>query len=203
MPSELLTAMETTTSDTAREKRVPGEAGIWIVILGDLLVFALLFVLFVDGRSTDPELFDRSSARLNQTYGVINTVLLLTSSLLVVTGTRAIRTHVKEVARRCFIAATGCGLLFLVIKALEYQHEISAGYRVGTNDFFMYFYVLTAVHAFHVMVGVVALIFVARAARNAEGPSPNSMKLIESTACFWHMVDLLWIAIFALLYLVK
>jgi nitric oxide reductase NorE protein len=187
----------------ARPKHVPGEEGVWIFILGDMTVFALLFGVFIQARSKDPALFDHASAQLNQNYGAVNTLFLLTSSLLVITGIRAIRDHMTRIAPWCFAGAMACGFGFLTLKVLEYHHELSHGLKPATNDFFMYFFVLTGLHAFHLLIGMGVLTFCFISSRKPEPPSEKRFAFIEGGACFWHMVDLLWIVLFPLLYLMK
>lgn len=193
----------TTPRRAARLRHVPGEAGIWIFIFGDMVVFALLFGVFVSARAQDPKLFDHASATLNQDYGVANTLLLLTSSLLVITGVRAVRDHLTRIAPWCFAGAMTCGLGFACLKILEYHRELSHGLTPATNHFYMYFFLLTGLHFFHLIVGMGVLTFLHFQSRRSEPPSRVRFAFIEGGACFWHMVDLLWIVLFALLYLMK
>jgi nitric oxide reductase NorE protein len=196
-------ATSTKSKRTPRAKHLPGEEGTWIFILGDMTVFALLFGVFIQARSKDPALFDHASAQLNQNYGAVNTLFLLTSSLFVITGIRAIRDHIQKVAMWCFIGAMACGFGFLTLKVLEYHHELSRGLNPAKNDFFMYFFVLTGLHAFHLIIGMAVLTFLVVQSRRPEPPSEKRFAFIEGGACFWHMVDLLWIVLFPLLYLMK
>jgi nitric oxide reductase NorE protein len=185
-----------------RSSHVPGEPGVWVLILGDMTVFALLFGVYLHYRAEDPALFHASQLGLNQTYGVINTLLLLSSSLCVVTGVRAIRHRIAHVAPAMFAAAWLCGLGFVVNKYLEYSDKLAHGIKPATNDFWMYFYVLTGLHLVHLLLGMVvlALCFV-----QSRRPTLDARRFgfVEGGACFWHMVDLLWIVLFPLLYLVK
>jgi nitric oxide reductase NorE protein len=182
-------------------KRIPGEAGIWIFIFGDMTVFALLFGAFVVTRAEDPDLFNHGAATLNQNFGAINTLLLLISSLLVVAGLRAIRRHRMVLAARCVAGAMACGAGFACVKVLEYQHEISSGFTPATNDFYTYFFVLTGLHFFHLAVGMCILAFILVQARRAKAMTPGTFAFVEGGTCFWHMVDLLWVVLFPLLYL--
>jgi len=187
----------------ARAKHVPGEEGIWIFILGDMTVFAMLFGVFISARAKDPALFDHASSQLNQNYGAVNTLFLLTSSLLVITGIRAIRDNLTRIASPCFAGAMACGFGFLTLKVLEYHHELSHGMKPATNDFFMYFFVLTGLHAFHLVIGMGVLTFLFLQSHKPEPPSEKRFAFMEGGACYWHMVDLLWIVLFPLLYLMK
>lgn len=181
---------------------MPGEEGTWIFIFGDMTVFALLFGVYLEARSKEPELFDSSQELLNQNFGAINTMLLLCSSLFVVTAIRAMRSDTgRELAPKLVAGAFACGLGFCFVKFLEYSSKLSDDINPATNDFWMYFYVLTGLHFFHLLCGMALLVFIFVQSRK---PSIDSRRFIfvEGGACFWHMVDLLWIVLFPLLYLV-
>lgn len=189
--------------DGTQETHVPGEAGVWILLFGDMVVFALLFGLYLHGRSQDPALYAASQTALNRNLGAINTLVLLTSSLLVVFATRAIRSpRWRSYAHRLTLAGVGVGVFFVVIKVAEYHQKVAAGITASTNAFYMYYYVLTGIHLAHVIVGLAVLLALSRLARN---PDPTSIHIayFEGGACFWHVVDLLWIVIFPLLFLVR
>jgi nitric oxide reductase NorE protein len=179
---------------------MPGETGTWVFIFVELFVFALLFGAFVYARSRNPHLFAASQRELNRTLGAVNTLFLLTSSLFVVTGIRAIRTR-NERAPVLIALAMICGLGFLVVKAFEWHHQISAGHTVYHNHFFLYYYALTGWHLFHVLMGMCVLTFIWTQARKAATITPERMWFVEGGACYWHMVDLVWVVLFGLIYL--
>jgi nitric oxide reductase NorE protein len=106
------------------------------------------------------------------------------------------------VAPRLFAAAFACGLGFVLNKYLEYSDKLSRGIKPATNDFWMYFYVLTGLHLFHLLLGLGVLAFCLAQSRKP-ALDPTRFAFVEGGACFWHMVDLLWIVLFPLLYLVK
>jgi nitric oxide reductase NorE protein len=181
-------------------RRIPGEVGIWVFILGDLAIFALFFVTFVVDRSADPATFEASRDQLHLSWGAVNTLLLLTGSLFVVWGVHAARDgRVRESSR--FVSwAMGCGVLFGVDKVLEYADKISSGHTPGSNTFFTYFFCFTGLHALHL---VIALFVLARMRWLLARPDfgPPDITTLETAATYWHLVDLLWIVLFALLYL--
>jgi nitric oxide reductase NorE protein len=179
---------------------VPGEPGVWVFILGDMTVFALLFGVFVYYRGKQPLLFDRSQGDLHRYFGAINTLLLLTSSLAVITGVRAVRAGYRRLAPAAITAAMACGAVFLINKGLEWSALLSHGHKPATNNFFMYFFVLTGIHAFHLILGMGVLTTLFILSRKPT-LTPGQRAFVEGGACFWHMVDLLWIVLFALLYL--
>ncbi|MGP4055916.1 cytochrome c oxidase subunit 3 [Mycobacterium sp. 4D054] len=184
---------------TQRRGHVPGESSMWFFVIGDLLIFGVYFVVYMYYRGQDQDLFLHSQAKLNLTIGAVNTVVLLTSSLFVALGTAAARAGKTTDAYRLFWLALAGGALFPVLKAFEYIPEITAGLTPGTNLFFMFYYVMTGMHLCHVLLGLVILGFVIRDLR---GPAPR-MSLVETGATYWHMVDLLWLVLFALLYLMR
>ena len=190
---------------------VPGEVGIWVFILGDMVIFGLFFIVFVYNRGLNSDVYLQSQATLNQNYGAINTLFLLASSWFVAMAVDDMRSKVVRLAPLFFTLAMLCGLGFGVVKVVEYREKISAGITLTTNDFYMYYYIFTGLHFLHVLIGMGVLVFLwfkARAAvrRNvakSTAVKENEMMLIESGASYWHMVDLLWIVLFPLLYLMK
>lgn len=195
-------ARATGTSAPSRLRHLPGEEGMWIFIFGDMTLFAVLFCLYLHDRGAQSELFEASQSHLDQTLGVVNTVVLLTSSLLVVTAVRAMRRNAHLLARRLIYGTMLCGAVFVANKAIEYGQKISHDVVPATDDFFMYFYVMTGLHLFHVVIGMTLLAFAVRLTRETT-LTERRLAYLEGAACFWHMVDLLWIVIFPLLYLVK
>jgi nitric oxide reductase NorE protein len=183
---------------------VPGEPGIWVVVLGDMLVFALLFVVELVSRAHDPGAAAASQARLDPGLGAVNTLLLLVSSLLVVGAVRALRTTgaARRLAPPLLVAAMGCGVAFSAIKIVEYSGEVASGATPMTNDFFLYYFLLTGFHWFHLLLGLGVLAVLTIAARRPS-LSARGMGYVEGGACFWHMVDLLWIVLYPLLYLAR
>ena len=189
-------------ADAGTDFDVPGEPGVWVFVLGDMLVFALFFSVFVYYRALDVELFAQSQATLNQNFGALNTVILLFSSWFVVMGVIDLRERAGRLAPHLFAAGFLCGLAFALVKYFEYGEKFAAGIGVTTNDFYMYYFIFTGLHLVHVLVGMVILALLWRMARAGIG-SPRQLKLVESGGIYWHMVDLLWIVLFPLLYLMK
>lgn len=189
-------------TEGAQLRRVPAEPGLWVLLFGDMAVFTVLFTVYLSRRTKDPSLFARSQDLLDRTIGATNTAVLLTSSLLVVLGTTAMRRHQTHWARRFLFGGALVGLCFVAFKAHEYHALFTAGITPSTNDFFMYYFVLTGLHLAHVIVGLILLTVLAS---TADRPSPSSAHIafVEGGACFWHMVDLLWIVIFPLVFLVR
>ena len=189
-------------SNAVKEKHIPGEAGIWIFVLGDMFIFGLFFVTFAYYRGLDLELFQQSQLKLNQNWGALNTVLLLTSSWFVVIGVSALKKNLRAMSRICLSMAWLCGLGFALVKFFEYGEKLNHGITLTTNDFFMYYYIFTGIHFLHLIIGMGVLTYMILRLRH-DRPLAEDMPIIESGATYWHMVDLLWIILFSILYLIK
>lgn len=189
----------------AREREaaahLPGESGIWVLILGDLVIFTLFFATFTYYRGQSLALYAQSQQTLHQSFGALNTVLLLTSSLFVALAMNALRRQGDRVATGLLALAFCCGAGFLTVKYFEYGEKLRAGITLTTNEFYSFYYVLTGLHMIHVILGMGVLSAMAFGAWRGAGP--RRIALMESGASFWHMVDILWVLIFPLLYLMK
>lgn len=198
----MLTASGKDAFEIRGKRRVPGEPGLWVFLFGDQIVFAVFFALYLYHRGQEPTRFLASQQRLNQDLGAINTVLLLASSLLVVLALRAIRQADGKGAPLLIGGAFAGGGAFAVLKFFEYRAEIEQGFTPVTDTFFLYYYLLTGFHLFHLVLGLGVLVFLWSRARLPR-LSVRQLAMMEGGACFWHLVDLLWIILFPLLYLVK
>jgi nitric oxide reductase NorE protein len=188
---------------TESAKHVPGEPGVWILLFGDMVVFTVLFGVYLNHRVQHEALFAASQAALNRTLGAVNTLVLLCSSMLIVLAALAFRNpRLRHLTSRLTLAGAAVGSCFVVVKVMEYHEKVSAGLTPSTNEFFMYYFVLTGLHLAHVVIGLIVLTVLSRLVRNKHAPTPTQIALFESGACFWHMVDLLWLIIFPLIFLV-
>jgi nitric oxide reductase NorE protein len=185
-----------------KTKRIPGEEGVWIFILGDICVFAVFFTYYLVQRSKHVDLFDLAQSTLNKNFGAVNTVFLLISSLFVVLAVRAMRVAERILAQRLIVGAFLCGVAFIIVKVFEYSERIAAHQIPTTNSFYLLYFVLTGLHLFHLIIGLgvlTALFFLARTA----DLSKHQWAFFEGGACFWHMVDLLWLVLFPLIFLIR
>jgi len=182
-------------------RRVPGEAGIWIFIMGDMLMFGLFFCLYTHGFAENRAMFLAGQATLNKPLGLVNTLLLLTGSWFVVLGLEAARAGFWHRASNFLAAGMATGLAFIVVKGFEYAGLIGQGFTLITNPFYAYYFIVTGIHLGHVMAGVTVLGFFWQYARRQAGA--KNAAALETAGCYWHMVDVLWIGIFALIYLVR
>lgn len=186
----------------APPSRLPGDRDVWMFICGELLMFGAFFAAYIFTRAQNVELFDQSQRQLDQAIGAFNTVLLVTSSWLVALAVAAVRRGRNDAAARGLLGGILFGLGFLVVKHFEYSAKFSAGITMLTNDFFMFYFVLTMVHAAHVFGGGVILFVLWRKTR-AGHYRPDRMAGLETGASYWHMVDLVWLFMFPLIYLLR
>lgn len=175
--------------------------GILTFILADMIIFGLLFIGFMVERSGQLALFNQSAASLDVWLGMLNTLILVSSGLCVVVAVNAARAGRAAAVRFWLLWSFLIGAGFGINKVIEYGAKISHGITMLSNDFYMFYYVLTGMHFLHFLVGMVVLVVLwVRAWREpVDGPL---FGIIESGALYWHMVDLLWIVIFPMLYLV-
>jgi len=171
----------------------------WLFVLGDLFIFLAYFVIFMIYRRWDPTLFLGSERHLDLAIGAINTLVLLTSSCLVALGVGAARRAQLQRAARFVQGAIACGALFLALKAFEWVRLAHDGYTFTHNNFFMFFFALTGVHAFHILMGFIVLAVVRRELRTDHFRE----HVVVAGAVYWHMVDLIWVVLFALLYVMR
>jgi nitric oxide reductase NorE protein len=182
-------------------RRLPGIEGVWVFVFADMTVFAVMFCCFMWDRHKEQALFESSRQALSLNFGGFNTLLLLTSSMLVVFAVNAVRQRRNQWAPALFGLAACCGAAFITSKVLEYSQKLNAGIGLQTNDFFMYYFIMTGIHLGHVAVGTIVIAVLAL--KSKVHVLDGSPAIYEAGATYWHMVDLLWICIFPLLYLVR
>lgn len=179
--------------------RVPGDVHMWVMVLGDLFFFGCYFITYMVFRARSVDEFASAQRHLHMGVGVANTIVLLASSLFVALAVAAVRTNSAGLAQRYLAAAGVCGVVFTLLEIYEWQQEIGNG-RTVSQPFFGFYYVFTGIHLAHLFLGLLILGIVARELRVSRSPRVG---LAEQGAVYWHMVDLLWIVIFAILYLMR
>ncbi|BBX69211.1 cytochrome c oxidase subunit 3 family protein [Mycolicibacterium psychrotolerans] len=184
----------------ARRGHLPGDLPMWVMVLGDLLIFGAYFLIFMVHRAMDPHGFLEAQQHLDLDIGALNTLVLLTSSWFIARSVVHARGGEHAAALRLTVLAGGCGFVFVALKGYEWSTMIAVGHTVAGSEFFMFYYMLTGVHVFHVLLGLVIMGVVLREIRPTHR---RRLSMIESGAVYWHMVDLLWVVIFALLYVVR
>jgi len=189
-----------------KTKYPPGDFAIWIIIYIELLTFGLFFIGYIYSRRGDIELFNASQTLLDQRLGFINTIILLTSSYFVVKAVNIIKSiNTKEAytkASRYLIGAIGLGGIFLVLKMSEFIGKYEQGINLSTNKFFMFYFLLTMFHFLHVLLGMIILYNLQQKTKIGGYTKDNHIGL-ETGASYWHMVDLLWIVLFPLIYIIR
>lgn len=188
--------------------------GMWLFLSTEILLFAGLFVCYGCYRFLFPEAFAAASRHLDLWLGATNTVVLITSSL-----TAALAVHYAKAGRNglvalMFILTIGMACAFLVIKGFEYSHKFAEGalpgkyYHFeevqlpGAPLYFTVYFLATGLHAFHVIVGMSVLAWLTVKAIRQKNFGPNNYTAVELGSMYWHLVDLVWIFLFPLLYLV-
>lgn len=186
----------------SKDRHLPGDLAMWFIILLELTTFAILFLVYVVMRSKTPELFNESQLMLDRTKGLVNTLLLIGGSWCVVRAVHATRENDRSAGFSWLIAAQVCGLIFLFFKVKEYRALFDAGIDLESNRFYTFYFTLTGFHFLHVLAAVVVLAMLTVANRCSNGNS-DQLHDLETGAVFWHMVDLLWIVLFPLVYLMR
>jgi nitric oxide reductase NorE protein len=185
---------------TPLAQRPPGSEGLWTFVFMDMVIFLLLFVTFMGERISHVALYSASQLRLNEFFGLANALILLTSSWMVVEAVGAARSAASAKVARYLGFALLLGALFVVNKVVEYTLKVRAGLSPATNSFFSYYYFITFIHLLHVMAGMGFIAYFRKRAVMQAGSSEFQISL-ENVGLFWHFVDVLWIFIFPMLYL--
>ena len=188
--------------------------GMWLFILTEFMLFGGLFVAYAVFRTWYPETFESGAEKLDWQMGAVNTVILITSSVTMAMAIRACQVNQKGKALALLIVTVLCGMGFLVVKYFEYHHKFELGILPG--DYFSYmgahmsnehlyfsiYFLTTATHVLHVILGLLAILWVAF--RTAKGEFYEAYYTpVEMVGLYWHLVDLIWIFLFPLLYLTK
>ncbi len=178
----------------------PGGILLWVLITLELITFGAGLIALAISSRENPELYHQSRLQLNTTYGAVNTLFLLTSGyFMAMTVLKVKQQNISKAAFYNKLAMLG-GLLFLLLKSIEYYEKIQHGLTIGYNTFFTFYWLLTAFHVIHVIVGLVILFFMYLGLRKLK-VEPNILN-IEAGAAFWHMCDLIWLLLFPMLYLI-
>ncbi len=187
--------------------------GMWLFLGTEVLLFAGLFLGYTVYRWLYPGAFDAGSSCLSIPLGTLNTVVLITSSFTVAWAYHAVKHDQIKRGERLLIFTIVCALIFLVVKYFEYRHKFHEGQlpgrwysfheirEPGINIFFAVYFLATGLHAFHVIVGMSVLAWVLWRVRKGKYSSEHYVP-VELGALYWHLVDLVWIFLFPLLYLI-
>lgn len=182
--------------------RLPGDLAIWVFILAEMAAFAVFFALYGFARARNVALFDEAQRTLDRGAGLANTLLLITGSWFAATAVHAARHDRIKAAGRALLLALLCGAGFLGVKIAEYADKFAAGLTLSTNTFYLYYFSLTFFHFLHVVLGmaILAILYV-KLRQGAYGS--HDVHGLETGTAYWHMVDLLWIILFPLVYVMR
>lgn len=183
-------------------KRIPGNPAIWVGIFSEMTEFAIFFVIYFIARAHYPEEFLTGPLELHTTAGTVNTLVLISSSYFAVKGIFALRNGNPHASMRWLWMTVGCGLIYLAVKYWEYQWNMDRGIETNTNNFFAIYYYTTFNHMLHVGWGSGGIVWAIYQIKTGAFDANNHTGLIAA-ACYWHMIDLAWILIFPLLYVLR
>ncbi len=199
--------------DDAEQQHEASTLGMWLFLVTEILFFGGLFLLYVAYRVTYPEAFVDGSHHLDLRLGTINTVILIGSSLTMALGVHAAQVGRQRALVGFLLLTIVLGSAFLVIKGFEYAAKFEHGLVPGPGFaltgplgpqvelFFCIYFAMTALHAIHMVIGVGVLAVIAMmASRGAFGPAYFTP--VELMGLYWHFVDVVWIFLFPLLYLI-
>ena len=193
--------------------------GMWLFLVQEILFFGGLFMAYIAMRFLYPDTFEDAYLYLSIPMGATNTVVLLASSLTMALAVRCAQTNDRKGTVKFLAITIACACAFLVIKYFEYTHKIHEGLVPGVfysfqeltavqsvHDapqlFFSVYFMMTGTHGLHVLIGIGVLIWILIRAQRGDFNSDNFAP-VENVGLYWHLVDLIWIFLFPLLYLVK
>jgi nitric oxide reductase NorE protein len=198
----IYTASTNTAIDISRVKPyLPGDLAMWFFILAELTVFVIFFIAFAVTRQLQPEMFQLGQGYLHPIAGGINTVALITSSFFVALSLHAIRQNKSSRSVLLIIAALFMATLYIVVKLWEYNQLLQLGFGLSSNTYFTLYFFITGFHFMHVLLGMIILSFIAIKAYKGDYQN-TELSGFEAGASYWHMVDLVWVILFPLLYVI-
>jgi cytochrome c oxidase subunit III len=196
---------------STRHRDETAELGMWVFIATEILLFGGLLLAYFVYRHAYPDAFAAASRHTDILVGTANTAILLTSSFFVACAVDALRTNARDACLALLAGAIVLGSLFLGLKMYEYAHEYHEHLVPGINFafngplasgvqlFFVFYFVATAVHALHMLIGIGVLATLAILLRRSSDTRRRAA--LHSAALYWHFVDVVWIFLFALIYL--
>jgi cytochrome c oxidase subunit 3 len=176
--------------------------GMWLFLATEVLFFGGLFAAYAIFHSVYHEMFVEGASHLNIYYGATNTVVLLISSYFMAMAVDAAQHGNNKKVNSNLNITLACALIFMVIKAIEYGTKFQHGIFPSTNIYFGLYFCLTGLHGIHVLVGIGLIIWVKSLAKKNVF-SPTYYSACEIPGLYWHLVDLVWIYLFPLLYLIR
>ncbi|GAA6171338.1 cytochrome c oxidase subunit 3 [Colwellia sp. KU-HH00111] len=182
-------------------KHLPGDLAMWVFIVMELSVFAIFFIAFAVAQRFNESMFSLGRASLDGSVGLFCTLALIISSYLVALAVKAVKDGNNLQAKRLLFIALFSACFYLVLKLTEYGALIELGYGLSSNSFYTLYFLITGFHFLHVLLGMVILGYMGiKAQKNAY--LPDDCAGFEAGASYWHMVDLVWIIVFFLIYII-
>jgi len=200
-PTFELSAKSAPAENKLTGRELPGDLVVWFLILLEITTFALMFLGFSWMRAYDPAAFQAGQAVLHPIAGLINTLALLTASGFVAQAVVKNRTGQQQQAAQWLIVGVLAALVYVVVKFWEYWQLGSAGYSLHGEQFFIAYFLITGFHLLHVLLGIGFLLIMMRKLRR-NGYGPDNALGLESGAIYWHMVDLIWVILFPIVYVI-
>lgn len=174
-----------------------GRLAVWWLIASEIVIFGGILGPYIMHRLGHPE-WAHQSIHTNTWIGAFNTLVLLTSSLMAVLAHQAAEAKDGVKAARLLRYTTLGGLVFLVVKSIEWTNEIKHGYTITSNTFWSFYYTAAGLHGLHVIAGMIIMLIVA-----ADAAKGKELQRVENIGIYWHFVDVVWIFLFPLLYIAK
>lgn len=182
-------------------RRLPGDLAMWFFILAELTVFALLIITFAVTQALQPALFHSSRAALDSSIGLALTLSLLTAGLLAALAQVQVGRGQARRGAWLLLAALLSASVYVGLKLSEYAHLLGQGLGMEHNSFYTLYWLLTGFHFLHVLLGMVILAWlVVRCWRRQQA---GDEAVLESGVLYWHMVDLIWVLLFPLVYVLN
>ena len=182
--------------------KTPGNIAVWILIYAELSEFALFFIIFLIAKVHHPDTFSTDPARLNTLAGMLNTIVLVTSSYFIAKAVAAIKLGDKKTCLKWLYLTLLAGATYCGIKGWEYFWNNANGIHSRTDLFYSFYYYLTFNHLLHVLIGMSTIFWVVLRT-HFDAYSVSEYEGLESAALYWHMIDLAWIIIFPLVYVLR
>ena len=198
-------------SEHVHKDYVGAKFGMWLFLFTEILLFGGLFILYSVYLARYPAEFISAGAELDVRFGAANTLVLLTSSLFVAVSITALRLGKVKQTLWLLAATVGCAFMFLINKYFEWSAKFHHGLypgspelqarELGESTFFNLYYTMTGLHGLHVLIGAVVLIWVMVFIKQKKVTGEDWV-ILENAGLYWHLVDLIWIFLFPLFYLV-
>ncbi len=208
--------------DTPAQQDASAKLGMWVFLSTEILMFSGLFLAYTIARWAYPEMVLEAHRHLSIPMGALNTLVLITSSFTIAVGVRAARLDNQQLLQRMLLATIFLAGCFMVVKYFEYSAKFEHGLLPGRfytadylasaittpsplggpHTFFGIYFLMTGLHGIHVLIGMGVMFWMYLRARKGEF-GPQYYTPVENVGLYWHLVDLVWIFLFPLLYLVK